>query len=381
MMKIGLNALVMFTGGGLRNAGVSRYARNLINSVIGGGGHEYVLFANSSVARDPFPGADNASFVRVRLPTSRTSSRILWEQLVLPFHSAFRGLDLVHSFLNISPLMSQAAQVVTIHDLSYLTTPWAHPLRRRMFLRVMSQRSAAIAAAVLADSKATKGDIHRLFKIPKDKIFVVYPGVEPDLHPAASFAEVERFRASKGLPDRFILFLGTLEPRKNVDKLVRAFGMLRKSGAYGGSLVLAGARGWGFETVAAAIEAEGLANEVHVVGYVDRVEQRLWYNSAEVFVYPSAYEGFGIPALEAMACGTPVVTSSTSSLPEVVGSAAITVDPDSVEKIAAALGELVGSATRREELRERGIAQASRFSWEIAAARCLEAYEYALQSS
>jgi glycosyltransferase involved in cell wall biosynthesis len=369
----------MFTGGGLRNAGVSRYTRNLTGALIGSKTNSYVIFANSSVRQNPHKSADNAEFIRTRLPTSRTSTRVLWEQFSLPFHSAFRQLDVVHSFLNVSPLLSAAAQVVTIHDLSYLTTPWAHPLRRQIFLRIMSQRSAAIAGAVLADSSATKADISRIFRIPDEKIWVVYPGLEPDMRPVTSEDEVKRFRAKKGLPDRFILYLGTLEPRKNVHNLVRAFGRMRRTGVYDGDLVIAGAKGWGFQAVESAIEEENLGSEVHLVGYVDREEQPLWYNSAQVFAYPSAYEGFGIPALEAMACGTPVVTSSTSSLPEVVGDAGLTVEPDSVEAIADALAELVNSVSRREELRERGTARASRFSWEIAAARCLEAYEYALR--
>ena len=163
--------------------------------------------------------------------------------------------------------------------------------------------------------------------------------------------------------------------------LVRAYGQLRRAGAYDGPLVIAGAKGWGYRDIESAIEEESLADDVYLVGYVDREEQPLWYNSAQVFVYPSAYEGFGMPALEAMACGTPVVTSSTSSLPEVVGDAGVTVEPDSVEQIADALAELVNSESRRGELRERGTARASLFSWEIAAARCHEAYEYALSKS
>ena len=370
----------MFTSGGLRNAGVSRYTKGLTNALISSASHEYVVFANSDVGENPYESAGRAKLVRTTIPTTRTPARILWEQFALPFHAALRQLDLVHSFLNVSPLFSAAAQVLTIHDLSYLTTPWAHPLRRRIFLRFMSQRSAAAAGAIVADSKATRDDISRIFGIPDEKIRVVYPGFDPDMRPASE-AQITSFRARKGLPDRFILYLGTLEPRKNIPALVRAFGRLRRAGAYDGPLVIAGAKGWGYREIEFAIEEETLAGEVHLVGYVDREEQPLWYNSAQVFVYPSAYEGFGMPALEAMACGTPVITSSTSSLPEVVGDAGVTVEPDSVEQIADALAELVNSVSRRGELRERGTARASLFSWEIAAARCLEAYEYALRKS
>lgn len=380
MARIGLNALVMFTGSGVRNAGVSRYTRNLLAALLDCGGHEFTLFTNDTVRPSPFPVAIRTSVVRTRIPTARTPMRVLWEQTVLPLHSVLRGFDLVHSFLNVSPLLDPAAQVVTIHDLSYLVAPWAHPLRRRLYLGLMSRISAARAGAVLADSKATKLDLERYFGTPGEKVWVVYPGLDADMRPT-SREETERFRARKGLPQRFVLYLGTLEPRKNLDKLVRAFGRLKRGGRYEGALVLAGAPGWGFEAVEAAIEREGLAGDVHMAGYVPREEQPLWYNAAQVFVYPSAYEGFGMPVLEAMACGTPVITSNTSSLPEVVGSAGITLQPDSVEAIAEALDELLSSSARREELTERGLAQASRFSWEIAAERCLEAYRYALLRS
>ena len=367
-------------GGGLRNAGVSRYTRNLTKALLAIDNNSYVIFSNSSVRDNPYKYAKNAEFVRTSLPTSRTSARVLWEQFSLPLHSALRQLDIVHSFLNVVPLLSTAAQVVTIHDLSYLTTPWAHPLQRKLFLRVMSKRSAHIAGAVLADSKATKADIANIFRVPDEKIWVVYPGLEPDMRPATSRSEIEQFRARKGLPERFILYLGTLEPRKNVDNLIRAFGRIRRSGIYDGELVIAGARGWGFQTIESTIETESLGSSVHLVGYVDRAEQPLWYDAAQVFAYPSAYEGFGMPVLEAMACGTPVVTSCVSSLPELVGDAGLTVDPNSVDGIADALARLVNSASLRDEYRERGIARASHFSWEIAAARCLKAYDYALRN-
>lgn len=379
MARVGLNALVMFTGAGFRNAGPSRYTRELVRALFAVPEHEYTLFVNNSVLEDPFPQARGKSLIRTRVPTSRTAVRIAWEQAVLPVWAALERFDLVHSFLNVAPLLSPGVQVVTIHDLSFLVTPWAHPLRRQIYLGLMTRLSARRAKAVLADSRATKLDLMRYFGVDERKIWVVYPGLDQDMRPAASREDLERFRARKGLPERFILFMATLEPRKNVDRLVRAFALLRRRSGYGGELVLAGGRGWGYDRIQAAIDEEGLATHVRLAGYVPREEQPLWYNAAQAFVYPSVYEGFGMPVLEAMACGTPVITSGTSSLPEVVGEAGITIDPGSVEAMAEAMAEVVGSAGRRDELRERGLVQASRFSWEIAAKKCLEAYRYALR--
>ena len=379
MARIALNSLVMFDGGGFRNAGVSRYTRSLVRGLLVRGGHDYTLFVNDTVASDPFPGVPPTRTIRTALPTSRTPVRVLYEQTLLPLHSLRSRFQLTHSFLNVSPLFSAGAQVVTIHDLSYLTAPEAHPLRRRIYLGLFSRLSALRAGAVLADSQSTKRDLVRRFGVSPDKVWVVYPGVDPDMAPASE-REIEQFRARNGLPARFVLYLGTLEPRKNVDKLVRAFATLKRRGAYDGGLVLAGGRGWGSEAIDAAIEEEGVGSEVRLAGYVSREDQALWYNAAQVFVYPSAYEGFGLPVLEAMACGVPVITSSVSSMPEVVGDAAVTVPPGSVDAIAEALDALVNSVSRREELRERGLARSSRFSWEIAADKCLQAYRQVLQA-
>ena len=163
---------------------------------------------------------------------------------------------------------------------------------------------------------------------------------------------VEEFRGKKGLPDDYVLYLGTLEPRKNVNVLVRAFGGLRRSG-YRGELVLAGGRGWGYAAIEAAIEAEGLDGVVRFAGYVPRDEQPLWYNSAQVFVYPSAYEGFGLPVLEAMACGTPVITTTVSSLPEVAGDAGVLTTPGDSSELASALIELTQSPRAPRDVARR----------------------------
>ncbi len=365
----------MYTGSGFRNAGVSRYTRAIIERLVAGDGMEFVLYVNDSVGELPFAVPAATRVRRARLPTLRTAVRVLWEQTALPWWALRDRLDVTHSFLNVTPLAAPGAQVLTIHDLSYIVEPRAHPWRRRVYLNVMSRLAARRARVILADSKATRDDIVRHFGTDPRKIRVVYAATDPNMRPLDPDSVAE-FREQKGLPDEFVLYLGTLEPRKNVDVLVRAFGRLRRSG-YDGELVLAGGPGWGYGAIERAVADEGLGDVVRFAGFVPGDEQALWYNSAQVFVYPSAYEGFGLPVLEAMACGTPVVTSDASSLPEVAGDAGVLTTPGDDAELAAVMMELVGAAGRRAELREKGLAQARKFSWDVAAERCREAYRLA----
>ncbi|NDF95972.1 MAG: glycosyltransferase family 1 protein, partial [Proteobacteria bacterium] len=178
----------------------------------------------------------------------------------------------------------------------------------------------------------------------------------------------------------FILYLGTLEPRKNVDRLVRAFARLVRQGLPH-SLVLAGGRGWDFEAIDRAVIDEGVEDRVRFPGYVSRAEQPLWYSASDVFVYPSQYEGFGLPVLEALACGTPVVTSATSSLPEVVGAAGLTVNPGDERALADAIASVVTDPVLASSLRRAGPEQASHFTWAAAADGCVHAYRAAVGSN
>ena len=374
-MRIGLNAQVMYTGAGFRNAGVSHYTRAIVERLAGDAEFEFVLYVNDSVRDLPFPVPAGMRVRRSVLPTSRTAARIVWEQTVSPWWALRDRLDVTHSFLNVSPLLAPVGHVLTIHDLSYIVEPSAHPWRRRLYLTTMSRLSARRARVILADSRATRRDIVEHFHIDPSKIRVVYAAADADMRPLEREL-VEDFRGKKGLPREYLLYLGTLEPRKNVDVLVRAFGELRRSG-YTGELVLAGARGWGYAAIDAAIEAEGLAAVVHFAGYVPREEQPLWYNSAQVFIYPSAYEGFGLPVLEAMACGTPVITTTSSSLPEVAGDACVLTAPGDAGELASALSQLTKSGEHRETLRGAGIARATHFSWDVAADKCRQAYRFA----
>ena len=178
-MRIGLNAQVMYTGSGFRNAGVSRYTRAIVERLTGDGEFEFVLYVNDSVRELPFAVPAGMRIRRSALPTSRTAVRVLWEQTALPWRALRDGLDVIHSFLNVSPLLGSGGQVLTIHDLSYIVEPGAHPWRRRVNLKAMSRLSARRARVILADSRATRRDIVEHFHVDSSKIWVVYAAADP----------------------------------------------------------------------------------------------------------------------------------------------------------------------------------------------------------
>ena len=380
MAHIALNALPVFTEATFRNAGVSRFTARLIDAVLeADGGHRYSVFLNDSVREPPFRTRPDVRLRRTRLPTSRTWVRILWEHLVAPGHLALAGADVVHSFLNVTPVAAPGRHVVVVHDLSFLRAPETHPAHRRWYLHAATRLSCRRASAVLADSKSTRDDLIELFGVPPDKISVVYAGVEPQFHPRPE-AEIDAFCAAHGVRRPFVLSVGTIEPRKNVDVLIRAFARLRREGRYAGSLVIVGGRGWMDVDVPDLIQAAQVVNHAQWLGYVDQRELPFWYSAADLLVYPSSYEGFGMPPLEAMASGTPVITSNRSSLPEVVGDAGITVEPRDEAALADAMDRVLQSPERRDAMRSRGLVQAQRFSWRSAAETCLNAYQSVLKS-
>jgi glycosyltransferase involved in cell wall biosynthesis len=301
-------------------------------------------------------------------------ARIAWEQVVLPILVSRDRLDVLHCPLNVLPIASRVPVVLTIHDLTFMRYPDRfHPTKQR-YLATFTRYAARHASRIITDSAATRTDVIDAFRVNPDRVEVVYPGVDSDFRPHDSGGEAHTaFRTQMGLPGRYVLYLGTLEPRKNVDRLIRAFAQLIRDGLPH-SLVLAGGRGWDYAAIDRAIVDEGISDRVIIAGYVRRQDQPLWYSAAELFVYPSQYEGFGLPVLEALSCGTPVVTSNSSSLPEVVGRAGITIDPTDETALADAMRAVLTDHVLAMRLRDAGPAQASSFTWESAAAGCVRAY-------
>ena len=264
------------------------------------------------------------------------------------------------------PVLFPGRAAVTVHDLGYRLFPQAHPPRQRLYLDLTTRYSAARASVVLADSRATADDLMRFYGTPAAKIRVVYPGVD-----APPIGDAAAARRKYGLPERYFLFLGTLQPRKNIARLVQAYQRWRAAHPDDpAALVLAGGQGWLYDPAWTA-GADG----VILPGYVDDADKGALYAGALALVFPSLYEGFGFPVLEAMHSGTPVICSNTSSLPELAGDAALLVDPLDVEAIAGAMAALSDDEALRASLRAKGAEQARKFTWDAAARAALDIWD------
>jgi glycosyltransferase involved in cell wall biosynthesis len=257
---------------------------------------------------------------------------------------------------------------VTVHDLGYRYFPLAHTRLSRLYLDLTTRYSARRASMILADSQATADDLTRFYGDLRHKIQVVYPGVDPPLISSINIRELYN------LPDRYFLFIGTLQPRKNIARIVKAYAMYRAlahaQNAEPAGLVMAGREGWLYEA-SWFDDVDGVQH----LGYIEEVDKGVLYAGALGLVFPTLYEGFGFPVIEAMHCGTPVIASTTSSLPELVGKAGLLVDPLDVEAIATAMQRLADDVPLRTELRQRGYQQVGRFTWDIAAQQVLQVFE------
>lgn len=372
--RIAINAQLLSTEASYRGAGIANYIRQVLSRLPG-----------------LAPDLDLTAFVRRRLPelpisdqrvsripTGNPLVRILWEQSVLPTALARVRADLFHSMAFALPWVRTSPTAVTVYDLSFVLHPEGFRQLNRLYLTAMTRRSAQRADAVIAISENTKSDLVRRFGVAAEKVHVAYCGVEERFQPLLS-AEVERFRSSRGLPDRLILFIGTIEPRKNLVTLMEAFALLKRKGLPH-RLVVAGGLGWMYQPVFDAVSRLGLTEAVSFPGFVPADELPLWYNVADLFVYPSLYEGFGLPPLEAMACGVPVIVSDRASLPEVVGPDGITVSATDAEALADAIHRVLTDAEWAKVVAERGLARAATFTWGRTAAATLQVYRTLLGS-
>lgn len=372
---VGLNAHLLSGTASYRSAGIHGYIVELLRRLPAAeGGIRYTAF----VSRSSSPLLGGMRVHATHWPTVRPVVRILWEQLVQPLAAARERLDLLHGLAFVAPLVRLCPTVVTVHDLSFALFPEFFRGANAAYLRLFTRLSCRGAAHVIAVSESTRADVIRLYGVPGEQVKAIPHGVDPAFHPRPA-AEVAEFRRAHSLPERFVLFVGTLEPRKNLVKLIEAFSNL-KSQIPNLKLVLVGGKGWYYDRIFAAVERLSLKDRVIWAGYVPNGELPMWYNAADTFAFPSRYEGFGMPVLEAMACGTPTVTSTTSSLPEVAGNAALTVPPDDADALTDALRCALENAALRQELRAKGIARAALFTWEEAARRTAAVYRRALAS-
>ncbi|MBI5960009.1 MAG: glycosyltransferase family 4 protein [Chloroflexi bacterium] len=371
-----LNAHLLAAQAGYRTAGINGYIYHLLRTLPEADPTlRYTVLAGS---QGQPPEHDRMIARRTRYSTESPLRRILWEQLVQPFALRQTQPDLLHALAFVSPVFNRTPSVVTVYDLSFIHYPALLTRPRRLYLQLFTRRSCQHARRVIAISRSTARDLEITFGIAPDKIDVAVPGVGEQFKPLPR-TEIETFRQREGLPARFLLFLGTLEPRKNLPVLLRAYAQLPAADRAAVHLVLAGGRGWMCDEIFSTIETHHLSETVHLPGYVSAEDLPLWYNAAEVFVYPSVFEGFGLPVVEAAACGTPVIVSDVSSLPEAAGEAGLRLPPQDVSAWAEALARVIHDPVWRSEASEQGRLHAARFTWAETAAQTVASYRRAMK--
>ncbi len=370
-MRIGFNAHLLSFASGYRRAGVSQYTEQLLHHFVTTAMQEgdtlAVYAGGSDAARDWMAEHRTIDYRASSLPTARPQGRILWEQAVAPVVARRDRLDILFCPVNVVPLAGTVPSVVTVHDLAFLAHPEAFHPSKRAYLSLLTRLSVQRARRVIAVSAHTKDDLVRHFHVAPGKVIVIPNAMDDRFRPATDAAAIRQFRHDHRLPERFILFVGTLEPRKNLRRLIDAFARVARADSEV-ALVIVGGSGWMTSDLAPLVQQHNLGDRIIFTGYVPDDELPRWYQAATLFCYPSLYEGFGLPVLEAMACGTPVVTSKTSAIPEVAGGAAVLIDPTDVTALADVLLALLTDAPRRGAMAHAGIVRARGYSWERTAA-------------
>jgi glycosyltransferase involved in cell wall biosynthesis len=354
-------------------AGAGVYTDNLIRALARvDAENEYVVFART----DAFAGLarERPSFRVARVGAGSRATRLAWEQLVLPVQLRSQAVDVLHSPHHTMPLLvAGCRRVVTFHDLTFFILPERYPRSRLLYFRLISWAAAKAADMLVCPSRAVRDDIVRILHAPPEKVRPIAEAAAPSFGVIEDRAVIDRLRHKYVLPDRFILSVGSLEPGKNRTTLLQAFAQLRRRGLEH-KLVVAGQRAWKYGNDFRLAEELGLKGEVIFTGYIAPEEMPALYNAADLFVFPSLYEGFGLPVLEAMACGVPVVASNMSSIPEVAGDAALLTDPRDAEAICDAMEHILKDGDLRSDLRRRGLERAATFSWEKAARETIAVY-------
>jgi len=364
------------------HAGLGRYAGELSAALAQcAPANEYLGLYYSARALPAPTTALNLPLTRVALGAKPWRLSVLLAYAArVNFDRWLPACDIFHATDHLLPPLKNARGVFTIHDLIFRFFPEYHLPLNRWYLGLMLPRFMRRADAIIAVSENTRRDVTRLMGIPAEKIHVIYEGVHPSFRPLAARELLERVRAQYQLPARFILFFSTLEPRKNLTTLLDAYAALLRQHAETPPLVVAGRKGWLYQDTLRHIQTLGLAERVRMTDWIAHDDVPALLNLADVFVYPSLYEGFGLPPLEALACGVPVISSNAASLPEVVGDAGILFEPRDTAALTRALARVLSDDALRQELRASGLKQAARFTWERAARATLQVYQTALEN-
>jgi glycosyltransferase involved in cell wall biosynthesis len=359
------------------SAGVGSYTRGLIEGLAAiDTENEYLLYSYLDFDRSlqlALPQQPNFSLRRLPLETEHWER--IWSRADLPPKATLEAVDILHSPFFNAPKEHHGALVVTIYDVSFLRYPECHTEANRLHCLNGTLNAALYADRIIAISHHTQQDLVDYCAVAEDRIRVTHLAPRKVYYPEHDLAGIQGTLERLEIFHNFILFVGSLEPRKNLKTLLRAYATYVKNHAGRELLVIAGAKGWRNDDISPLLAELEIEEHVKFVGYVQEADLRVLYSAAKLFVYPSIYEGFGLPPLEAMACGAPVITSNTSALPEVVGDAAILIDPYDSEKLCQAMHTVLCDADLRSKMRQQSFERAKLFTWERTAEETLAVYQ------
>lgn len=375
-MRIGFDLTAAVTQGG----GIGRYTRELVHALLAvDSQNSYHFFSAKQPPQLPVPNsipqAANATYREAPLD-GRWLYRI-WHRLRLPIPVQLLtgSIDLFHSpdFV-LPPVAGNIPTLLTVHDLSFIHYPETFPPALVRYLNTVVPRSVARATHILADSQATKDDLVGQWRVPPEKVTVLYSGVNPRFQPVVDGAQQTAVRHKYQLGDApYLLSVGTIQPRKNYQMLIQSFRPVAERFPH--NLYISGGKGWLYDDMLAEIARQGLQDRVRFIGFVDDADLPTLYSAADLFLFPSVYEGFGLPLLEAMACGVPVISSDASSLPEVGAGVARLIAPHPAQLWTEAMAQLLADEPQRQHMRQAGLQHVHRFSWQKTAVHLRQIYQ------
>lgn len=374
MMKIALNAQSIGFSDGSQRSGTSRYSENLVKALSQiDSVNEYRVFVRPQEKERPLRLGSNFKIVHAKWDTSRPLSRIVWENSVAPSLLRSWKPDIYHCLLNAIPFYRCCPTVVTLLDLAPFRFAQTYRWGQRNYQQLVTRWSASHAQEIVTISEAIRSELIEKFQLDPRRITATGAAVST-FFSARDPQQIVAWRKEKNLPEAFFLFVGNLEPRKNLLQLLRAYAYSKKQGEALPPLMVVGARAWKYAPIVSLLSELGLDDCVHLQGYVPDEELPFWYGAAQCFIYPSLYEGFGLPPLEAMACGCPVLVSQDPALLEVGASAVCSVDPQDTVGFTEALRKIARDTEYRRSLSQKGLERSKAYTWTQVAQNNLQVY-------
>jgi glycosyltransferase involved in cell wall biosynthesis len=367
LLNIGINARFIQT----KISGIGKYVLQLMRHIPTFGNNHYYFYEYGHVPIERPIKGDNIHYVIPKVYTKNRTLRIFWEQMLFSRQVKKDKIKIFHGPSFMLPVFKPCKSVITVHDLTFVHYPQGFNFSTRLYYKLFFRRSLENADMIIADSEATKKDLMQIYNIPVNKIQTIYLGVDEIFKNVTDKKKIKEVKRKYSLPEKYFLFVGLLSPRKNVRRALKAFAQLHTEHKF----VIVGNKGWLYEPIFKLIEDLNLKERVIFTKYADSEDLPAIYSCAEALIFPSLYEGFGLPIVEAMACGCPVITSNISSMPEVAGDAAILINPYNVEEIKNAMNTIMINKKVRMDLIKKGYENIKRFSWQKMAEKTVKVYE------